>query len=195
MMGSRFIEGSREDIYRDMQEESQRSPNVTWEHRLSMRGTVAWSPGDNEQKRFSSSLKAKEHASCHNCNQKASAVTLRYPMAMGINKGHKVIKDTTGTKDASPSTASSWRTWSGRCDASVPMNSKQHAREVLKHQRTNAHSSTKKRVGTQQEEAGGVEQPSGAQDVPPSMNVYAPQVKNKNKKTKNKNKGCFTKYK
>lgn len=66
------------------------------------------------------------------------------------------------------------------------MNSKQHAREVLKHQRTNAHSSTKKRVGTQQEEAGGVEQPSGAQDVPPSMNVYAPQVKNKKTKQTDK---------
>lgn len=108
-----------------------------------MMGTVAWSPGDNEQKRFSTSLKTKAHASCHDCNQRAS-----YPMAMGVNKGHKMIKDTIGSRDASPSPASSCRTWSGRCEASVPTNSKQRAREVLKHQRTNARSSIKKRVGT-----------------------------------------------
>lgn len=69
--------------------------------------------------------------------------------------------------------------------------------EALKHQRTNARSSTKKRVGTQQEEAGGAEQPAGTQDELPPMNIYASQVKNKNKqidKKKTKPKRAFYKF-
>lgn len=66
--------------------------------------------------------------------------------------------------------------------------------EVLKHQRTNARASTKKRVGTQQEEARGAEQPAGTQDELPPINIYASQVKKKKQIDKKpKTKGLFTK--
>lgn len=154
-----------------------------------MMGIIAWSPGDKEQKRHSSSLKTKEHASCHDYNQSSSCGP-EVPHGHGLQQGPQGGKGQNWyqgclSKHSKFLQDMIWEVWGFR-------SYEQPAIEVLKHQRTNTRSSTKKRVGTQQEEARGAEQPAGAQDVPPSMNVYAPQVKNKNKQVdKNQNQKGF----